>query len=244
MKLITLNTWGGRLPQIDDFITRHSADTDVFCFQEIYSNGSSEANLSLGERANYFEELQQLLPDFVGFFTEQVPHVGLATFVRKSITIDRTDSQTILSAEDMINYTDPDGIAYYPRIVQTVVLGGQHLTILNFHGLPGKNKDDCPERELQMTHLQKILDSLDGEIVLVGDFNLSPTTEAIRGLEKGMRNLVIDGGFKSTRTHHYAKFESIPYADYVFVTPGIEVKDLQVLTDEVSDHSPVQLDFK
>jgi endonuclease/exonuclease/phosphatase family metal-dependent hydrolase len=33
------------------------------------------------------------------------------------------------------------------------------------------------------------------------------------------------------------------FADYMFVSKGIAVRDFQVLPDEVSDHAPLFLDF-
>ena len=58
-----------------------------------------------------------------------------------------------------------------------------------------------------------------------------------------MKNLVIEGGFKTTRTSLYERKESMPFADYTFVTNGIKVNSFEVLPDEVSDHSPMLLDF-
>ena len=38
MKLITLNTWSGKLDkQLKSFIKNHSGDVDIFCFQEIFN---------------------------------------------------------------------------------------------------------------------------------------------------------------------------------------------------------------
>ncbi len=245
MKIISLNTWGGRIPQIDDFIRRHAADVDIFCFQEIHTNKTSEADSSVGERSEFFEELQKLLPDFKAIFAEQMSGTGLATFVRKPLEIIDSDSYLILSADELSHLKMGNGMRrYYPRIVQAVSLKNPQITIFNFHGVPGNEKKDSPERDLQMNRLYKILGTVNGEKVLVGDFNLRPDTNAIHGLEKIMRNLVIECGFKTTRTKLYDKKESMPFADYTFATPGINVKKFEVLTDEVSDHSPMLLQFE
>ncbi len=38
MKLITLNTNGGRVFEpLMNFIKTHSSDTDIFCFQEVFN---------------------------------------------------------------------------------------------------------------------------------------------------------------------------------------------------------------
>ena len=57
----------------------------------------------------------------------------------------------------------------------------------------------------------------------------------------GLRNLVAEFGVTSTRTSLYTRPE--PFADYVFVSDGIHVRDFRVLTDEVSDHAPLLLEF-
>jgi endonuclease/exonuclease/phosphatase family metal-dependent hydrolase len=243
MKIISLNTWGGRVPQINDFILRHSADTDIFCFQEVHANKSKEADSDAGERPEFFEEVQELLPDFTGIFAEQVIGTGSAMFVRNNLQIENTDSNIILSAEDL-SHLGTTGFVYYPRIVQSVILKDPKVTIFNFHGVPGNEKKDSPEREKQMSRLHEILDSHDGEKILVGDFNLRPDTNAIRGLEKKMKNLVIEQGLQTTRTSLYEQKASMPFADYTFVTPGIIIKKFEILTDKVSDHSPMYLDFE
>jgi endonuclease/exonuclease/phosphatase family metal-dependent hydrolase len=244
MKLVSLNTWGGRLREsIDEFVKRHADDTDIFCFQEVYVDDTKEADPQAGERPDFFKELQDLLPDFVGIFAEQVTGTGLATFVRNLLAIESADSHFILSGDELSHLQMPNGARYYPRIVQTVILRNPNIAIYNFHGVPGSGKRDTTERELQMQRLHQVLGKFKGDKVLVGDFNLSPDTEAIHGLEKIMRNLVIEGGFKTTRTAHYDKREALPFADYTFVTPGIKVVKFDVLIDEVSDHSPMSLEF-
>ena len=55
------------------------------------------------------------------------------------------------------------------------------------------------------------------------------------------RNLITEFKVTSTRTSLYDKQE--PYADYIFVSPNIEVNQFRVLPDEVSDHAALYLDF-
>jgi endonuclease/exonuclease/phosphatase family metal-dependent hydrolase len=58
----------------------------------------------------------------------------------------------------------------------------------------------------------------------------------------GCIDLIKKYGITSTRTSLYLK--PIKFADYVFVSKGIDVIDFKVLPDEVSDHAPLLLDFK
>ena len=66
-------------------------------------------------------------------------------------------------------------------------------------------------------------------------------TESMKVLEKGMRNLVKDYGVTSTRSHFYKKRGK--FADYILVSPEVEVKDFKVLQESVSDHLPLYLEF-
>jgi endonuclease/exonuclease/phosphatase family metal-dependent hydrolase len=117
------------------------------------------------------------------------------------------------------------------------------LSVVNFHGLwNGLGKGDSDERIAQS---RRIIDFLRGRrepLVLCGDFNLLPETESLRMLESaGLRNLVAEFGVRSTRTSLYRRPER--FADYVFVSDGIDVGDFRVLPDEVSDHAPLLLEF-
>ena len=57
----------------------------------------------------------------------------------------------------------------------------------------------------------------------------------------GLRNLVAEFGVTSTRTSLYTGPGR--FADYAFVSPGVEVHAFRVLPDEVSDHAPLMLEF-
>ena len=78
--------------------------------------------------------------------------------------------------------------------------------------------------------------------MLCGDFNLRPDTESIRMIEKEMINLVTKHNVTSTRTSLYKKTER--FADFVFLSHNVKEIDFKVLPDEVSDHSPLFVEFE
>jgi exonuclease III len=44
MKIITLNTWGGKIyKELMDFVNKNK-DTDIFCFQEILKGGNGKTH--------------------------------------------------------------------------------------------------------------------------------------------------------------------------------------------------------
>jgi endonuclease/exonuclease/phosphatase family metal-dependent hydrolase len=89
----------------------------------------------------------------------------------------------------------------------------------------------------------EFISKISGDCILCGDFNLSLNTESIKLFELfGLRNLIRENNIISTRTSFYKKPEK--HADYIFVTKGIKVEDFKVLTEEVSDHCPLFLEFK
>ena len=75
MRVLSLNTWGGRLhaPLIPYLA---AADPDVLCLQEMISTPSAEAEwliykdhgAELLQRANLFTEVAAVLPDHQAFF--------------------------------------------------------------------------------------------------------------------------------------------------------------------------------
>jgi len=58
----------------------------------------------------------------------------------------------------------------------------------------------------------------------------------------GMKNLIKEFNIPSTRSSHYKKPER--FADYTFVSKDIKVNQFRVLSDEVSDHLAMYLDFE
>lgn len=87
--------------------------------------------------------------------------------------------------------------------------------------------------------------------IIGGDFNLNPDTKSVMMFEKaGYRNLIKEFDIKSTRNKlSWKQFKNQPdfvkqyFADYVFVSSDVKVKDFTVPYNEISDHLPLILDF-
>lgn len=241
MKLITLNIWGGHIRNpLLEFIKSHG-EVDIFCFQEVYHK--AQKKISGEDRAvslNIFSELQELLPQHQAFFRPVVNNIyGVGMFIKKDIPV---------LEEGEINIHDNPayrGIGpTHSRNLQWVKcqINNQVHTIMNVHGLwNGKGKSDAPERIVQSQKIRNFVEGVQTPKILCGDFNLRPDTESIKILQQGMKNLIQDFNVPSTRTSLYTKEEK--FADYIFTSPEITVKHFEVLKDEVSDHSPLLLDF-
>src|SRR3989344_6304278 len=174
MKLISLNTWGGRyLEDLLRFIKSNSKDSDIFCFQEIY-NTSSSVKQYHDIRTNLLDEIKQILPGFSVFYTDEFRGfdscpdpvdfdltLGEAMFIRNDLKIinkgelpvygNRTEK---LLKKDFSNL--PVTMQYIDFIINKKL-----YTICNFHGTsyPGSKLDT----DLRSEQSRKILNFLKGK---------------------------------------------------------------------------------
>jgi endonuclease/exonuclease/phosphatase family metal-dependent hydrolase len=247
MKLICLNAWGGkRKEELGQFLQAHH-DADIICLQEVCSEAEGKdkffwmQNIDL----NHLDTLKKQLPGYEAFYH---PHLGdwwgLAMFIKKGVVVENV-GEVYVHEEKGFNY-DLEIIGHTAKNLQygriQTPLGTR--VVINFHGLyTGKGKEDTESRLLQSKNIVAFLKTLKDPYILCGDFNLNPNTDSIGILEAhGLRNLIKEFGITSTRTSLYTKEGK--YADYVLVSGGIEALDFAVLPDEVSDHSPLYLEFQ
>lgn len=244
MKIVSLNTWGGAVNELLLEFLSSRKDIDFFLVQEMHHNATEKTNWDNRGNPNLFEDIQKVLPSHNGYFAPaQDDEYGLAGFIRKGINIAEHGDIFIHRYKNaMQNMVGQD----LGRNLQYFKIGGKKpLTLLNFHGLwTGKGKQDTEDRIKQSKRIVEFAHSISGDFILAGDFNLLPDTESIKILEgMAVRNLIADFGITNTRTSYYTK-TSDRFADYVFVTAGIHVKDFKVLPDEVSDHAALYLEFE
>lgn len=254
MKLISLNTWGGKLYQpLIEFVVANAETTDIFCFQEVYFSENYHPEIPW-IRTNLASELQGALPGFS--MTERLAvqkngaaesdaKIGEAIFVK--------DSANVTGSGGFHTYQE-DGESAREKIeaasgnFQFVALesGSEAYVIGNVHGLwfPGP-KFDTAKRIEQSVRLKKAMEVSRGKKILCGDFNLQPSTESVGILDSGMRDLITEYHIAKTRSRYYEDMEKYHdyIADYMFVSSDVRVADFKVLPDEVSDHLPLVLEF-
>lgn len=266
MTLQTLNIWAGRVyDDLIDHVRTQAEAVDIFCFQEVYSStehlytrgevwdGHPGLSQSYRSRVNIYQELARVLTQFRGMYhaaqshtdhlgyTEDQLEYGLATFTKYSVPVQEVGEVFVHRSKDSL---EGSNFSTLPRNIQYLRLPyhGKVLTVINFHGLwNGQGKGDSPARLMQSRKLREFMESCTGPVIVCGDFNLLPETESFQILAEGMRNLVEEYGISSTRSRFYQK--PLKFADYILVSPEVDVKSFHVLDMEVSDHLPLLIEF-
>jgi endonuclease/exonuclease/phosphatase family metal-dependent hydrolase len=248
MKLVTLNLWGGRMKETFNEFFENYKDVGIWCFQEVYKEfytapeedqiDRSEVDFSL------FDNLKKYLDLHLGDFCQVLKGVyGIATFIHKDIRIIEK-GEILIAKGDYEDVSDLHNRDHHRKLLwMEIEIKGKKLLIANAHFTHRpEGKGDHDKRLNQSKIIVDFLKMFDCPKILAGDFNLLPDTQSIKMIEySGMRNLVKEYGITSTRTDVYKK--PLKFADYVFVSSDIEVKDFKVLPDVVSDHYPLMLDF-
>jgi endonuclease/exonuclease/phosphatase family metal-dependent hydrolase len=249
MKLITLNAWGGRVwPGLKNFIESRKNEIDIFCFQEIYKqNQNSQAFVQVSGREvkhDLFEQIRNSLENHNYEFCDVLEErYGIATYINKKIEV--LEKGDILIAKgnweesnDVENRDHDRKLQWFDLLVK-----GSRLRIMNTHFTHRpEGKSDSEKRLNQSKIVVDLIESFDGPQIIVGDFNLLPNTQSMQMLEDiGLKNLIKEYNIISTRTELYKK--TLKFADYIFCSPEIIVRDFKVLADVVSDHNPLYLEF-
>ncbi|OGE64609.1 hypothetical protein A3J13_01255 [Candidatus Daviesbacteria bacterium RIFCSPLOWO2_02_FULL_36_8] len=261
MKLISLNTWGGKnFDPLIKFVKKHKENTDIFCFQEIYDTKSEIKQHKNLARANLLYELKIILPKYKVFYfpimqgydekTNPVNYdlrFGSAIFSRQAIRV--TLHKNYFIYKDKGFEKPAKGFSNLSTPLQKIEfnIGDKTFSIFNFHGTsyPAAKKD-TRKRLKQSKRVKMIMDKSKGAKILVGDFNLSKHTKSIRMFEGEMKNLIKEFKIKRTRSRlspFFNKSNFQKFADYTFVTSDVKVKSFEVPDVKISDHLPMILEF-
>ncbi len=146
MKLIVLNTWGGRAGNgIIDFTQKYH-DADIFLFQEVFHQGIQRTNFTRKAKTELFEELARALPNHVGYFAPvQFNDWGLAAFVKRTITVKNVDDIFVYRYRDALEGQNGATLGRSIQYLQLQTPESQTFYALNFHGLwNGQGKSDSP----------------------------------------------------------------------------------------------------
>ncbi|WP_443024202.1 endonuclease/exonuclease/phosphatase family protein [Sneathiella sp.] len=266
MQIMCLNGWGGKLHnELLPYVA--SSAPDVLCLQEVVHSPERDKDWLtyrdgdhvLPQRANFFRDVCNALPDHVATFcpasqgvlwddeTSVSSQWGLATFVHKSTPIIEQAQSFVHKEYSPVGYGDHPRSRSAHGVRVYDYKHNRPVSITHMHGLRDLNgKMDTPERAIQaqrLLGLSKQVSKAGDLSVICGDFNVKPDSATLTTLkEAGMVELVTHRGFTSTRNSHYKKTEK--FADYMLINREDEVQDFHVVYDpEVSDHCPLILEL-
>jgi endonuclease/exonuclease/phosphatase family metal-dependent hydrolase len=219
LKAVSLNVWrGARMEELKAFIAKHAPTTHIFSLQE----ASPETRLALAPSLAEFTSFTYAKPAYGNGKFE------MATYVRQGLGATGT---RVLFHEDRTT-----GAALVTDIHQ----GDKSLRVVNVHGIAyqGDKKTDNPARIRQS---RKIIETATGAgpALVIGDFNLGKETQSVQMFSgAGFKDLIDEYGIETTRNENaWGRFpEKQLYADFAFVSPGVEVTNFMVPGDVVSDH--------
>ena len=266
MQLMCLNGWGGKLHQeLVAYIA--SERPSVLCLQEVVHSPEIDKDWLtyrdgehvLQQRANFFLDVSNALPDHVAMFCPAAQGVlwdgetavpsqwGLATFVHASLPV-------IGQAQGFVHKDfSANGYGEHPRSRSAHAIRlhdytrQQTLGVAHMHGLRDlRGKMDTPERTAQAHRLLNLSDQVsvaDDLRIVCGDFNVEQDSKTLAIFkDRGFTELVTAGAFPGTRNSRYEK--SGRFADYLLINRENEVKKFDVIFDpEVSDHCPLILEI-
>lgn len=231
MKLLFLNLWHGKLIEpLSDFLASQPS-VDGFCFQE--ADGA------------IIDHIETVLPGYVFIRAEKRIDERNGYFLTTAV---RSDA-VILSSSPVSESDEGLGLGLLVRFEYQ----GRRFSVLNIHGIPRATpnmdtKRDTPSRTLQSEVLLAAVAGVDDSVVIGGDFNLLPDTESVDFFRRaGYRDLIREYSIPTTRNHLvWDRFpgEDYKYSDYVFVSPGLTVREFSVFDIEVSDHLPILVEVE
>lgn len=242
MKLIQLNAWGGRLDNtLSDFLEQERPD--IFCGQEIISYPKNHSILFLS-----LEDMQRItkLDNSVFGATASFPFMkGYAEFGNTIISrFPIAKSSTIFTNLEFTENFSPKEHDYNIRnFLHTVIpRKGKSLNIVTHHGHHvHEHKNGNEETDRQMKMIADYIQTLEGPVILSGDFNLHPGSKSLLPINQLMTNLSDKYSLTTTRNELTSKTE---VCDHIFVNKDIKVKKFYAHSRIVSDHQALVMEFE
>lgn len=242
MRLLQINIWQGRL--LKNFVKLvKELNPDIITFQELCSSGDIESE--------FFNNLEVINEEFeypyqVFSPTHSFPmmkyniNFGNAIFSKVPFVDTHTAFTNLEFKENFDFKLDDYNIRNFVHSVLEV--NGKRLNVITHHGhhISG-TKDGNDETKRQMQMIKDYIDSLEGGVILTGDFNLSPRSESLNVLNNKLTNLCIKHNIDNTRNEFASA--AIQVCDYIFVNDEIKVEKFEVVDKVVSDHQALLLDF-
>jgi len=225
---------------------------DIVAFQEVMDGKDK----SLDRNIRTIEELKSFFTDWNYYFAPEFMldddglKVEIGNAIFSKFPLMKTWSTDFGISYGKFDVNPPNGdFSTHPKNIQCceVDIKGQIHTVCNLHGIWGLDGGDNSAR-LKMSEIivQHIKDK--DKVILSGDFNLKPNTQAIKNIEKYLTNVFKDE-LKSSFNLKRKNLEKFPgYAtavvDMLFVSSDINLSSHRCPQVDVSDHLPLVCEFE
>lgn len=242
IKFLTLNIWRGEL--LESAIKFFKEENpDILNLQEVYDG--KDRFLPASYRS--FEFLKKTFPEYSAVYGAQLCDTtecgnineGNATYSKfPIISSEQTFFDIPYSTFDnhaKTSFEDNPQSVFYAKID----LGDEKINVFNVHGIWGFDGKDSPRRfKMVDTILEEIGEK--ENIILAGDFNMNPDTEAINKIANNLKSVFGDS-LKSTFNMRHKKNPGYASAavDMIFVSPNIRILEKKCPDVDVSDHLPL-----
>ena len=243
LKLVQLNAWwGGKIDgRLADFLKEE--DADVLCLQEASSyDKATETGMLLP-----VEKIKQI----AGFKHIAFAPMHRMNFMSGKITFGNAILSKVPLSEEHVIYTnlqykddfdfEKDDFNVRNLLHCQIKVDREIVHILTHHGhhIP-HHKNGNKETMRQMQEISDYISTLNGPIILTGDFNLAPRSKSIGIIEKKLTNLSTLNKLKTTRNILTNKSE---VCDYIFVNGAVKVSKFVASDAVVSDHMALIMEF-
>ncbi|MES2630518.1 MAG: endonuclease/exonuclease/phosphatase family protein [Patescibacteria group bacterium] len=242
MKLVQLNTWSCKLPTeiIRLFETERP---DFTCLQEVVS---AEFD---GKILDTIDQITDEYPFLDYYYTPLVEFNFMHHSAKRGNMI--TSQFPIKNSSELwthggyiedFDYSDSGGYNAARNIAHAKIETPQgFLNILTLHGYHIKEHKNGNEETLRACReLIELAASIDGPLIITGDFNLAPESESIKLVSRYFRNLSTEYKLSTTRNHLTSKTD---VCDYIFTNDKIKVNNFYMSDIVASDHNALVLDF-
>jgi endonuclease/exonuclease/phosphatase family metal-dependent hydrolase len=244
VKLIQLNIWQGKiLLAVSRFL--QAQDADIVCLQEVFS---STARIPLLDFFSSLEQLQdELHYPFVSFaptyefnpggFKVKFGNAILSKYPIKNEQIIFTNNQ-LQVVKDWATERPPNTRS---AIICTVETPSGDLHLATHHGYHEFDPLGSTATVEKMQVLVDRLKPLQGPLIVAGDFNITPGSEAMRLYDGWLEDLTATHHLTDTLTE-FGKVREVP-CDHILISGDIKVTSFEVSRVLVSDHTPLVMEF-
>ncbi len=245
MKLITINTWQGRLQRnLETFIKEEQPD--ILCMQEVCSIEGLVAPWIQGATLQTIQKASGLPHQYFSP-TNSYDLMGQEVGFGNGIL----SRQPLTNPNTVFTYGGHHKITaetFVPNVrnAQIVDIAAQNgsVRVVNYHAHWEPNQKGSQDSLTRIKILAEVLRHVKGPLIIAGDFNVTADSDSLRYFKEtvGVRSLTEELGVKSTMSNTITPWEVA--CDHILVNDQVEVINFSVDDRLVSDHKALVLEFE